>query len=129
MVVGTEPHVVTALEAKRAELLGLIRDRERGVERLRRELAHLDATRRLSKPDATPLEDTEPECTAAHTYFRRGMLAREALALVRAAGLPGRLRERPGNEDVRNSLRRRAQRAIPSSRPPGGQARNQHSRE
>ena len=47
-----EPHVISALVAKRAELLGLIEQREREIETLRGQLAHLDATLLLFKLDA-----------------------------------------------------------------------------
>ena len=80
-----EPHVVAALVRKRAELLGLIRDHERTAERLRRELAHLDATLRLFKPDAAPLDGVEPKRRAARTYFRRGASAAPPPAARRRA--------------------------------------------
>ena len=85
MAIGTEPHVVTALEAKRAELLGLIRDHERAAERLRRELAHLDATLRLFKPDAVPLEGVPPKRRAGSRSGRHDAWAQHHPAAPRRA--------------------------------------------
>ena len=83
-----EPHVVTALVRKRAELLGLIERREREAEALRLQLAHLDATLLLFKPDADPAA-VRPKRPAQRTgYFRRGTLARACLSLLRRADGP-----------------------------------------
>ncbi len=49
-----EPHVVTALRAKRAEISGHVRDLERKLARHRANLANIDATIRLFAPDLNP---------------------------------------------------------------------------
>ena len=49
-----EPHVVTALIAKRAEIDGEIERTEKQPRRLRDALEHIDETLRLFAPDAMP---------------------------------------------------------------------------
>jgi len=46
-----EPHVVTALRAKRAEISGHVHDLERKLARHRASLAAIDATIRLYAPE------------------------------------------------------------------------------
>jgi hypothetical protein len=53
-----EPHVVTALRAKRAEISGHVHDLERKLARHRANLANIDATVRLFAPELNP--DTIP---------------------------------------------------------------------
>ncbi len=53
-----EPHVVSALVAKRAELAGEIEAAEKRVAKLRADLLHLDATLRLFDAEAEPLAST-----------------------------------------------------------------------
>jgi hypothetical protein len=43
-----ETHVISALRAKRAEVSGYIHDLEKKVKRIRANLAHIDATIRVS---------------------------------------------------------------------------------
>ena len=50
----TEPHVVSALKAKRAELAGEIELTTRQLQALRTALEHLDATLCLFDPAAVP---------------------------------------------------------------------------
>jgi hypothetical protein len=59
-----EPHVVTALRAKRAEISGHVADLERKLARHRASLANIDAAIRLFAPeldpDSTPSKRTYP---------------------------------------------------------------------
>jgi hypothetical protein len=58
----TEPHVVTALRAKRAEISGHVADLERKLVRHRANLANIDATIRLFAP-GHGLDETEASVT------------------------------------------------------------------
>ena len=49
-----QPHIISALIAKRAELAGLITDCQRRQEHARADLAYLDATLRMFDPDGKP---------------------------------------------------------------------------
>ncbi len=84
-----EPHVVTALRAKRAEISGYIHDLERKLARHRASLAALDATIRLYAPELNP-DSIPPKRTYRRTrYFAKGELARRILSALReASGKP-----------------------------------------
>ena len=88
-----EPHVVSALVRKRAELAGEIEAAEKRATRLRTDLAHLDATLRLFKPDADPAAGRPRRPAQCTGYFRRGTLARACLDLLRRQGGPLSTRE------------------------------------
>ncbi len=81
----SEPHIVSTLRRKRAEIGGCIRDMELQIERQRAALAHIDATIRLFSPDADP-EAIPPKRTYRRTrYFARGELSRLCLDVLRKA--------------------------------------------
>jgi hypothetical protein len=84
----TEPHVVSALRAKRAEVSGHVADLERKLARHRASLASLDATIRLFAPELNP--DTIPaKRTYRRTrYFAKGELSRRVLDALRKADGP-----------------------------------------
>ena len=49
-----EPHVISALSNKRAELAGIVSQLQRQLGQQQANLAHLDATMRLFDPDIRP---------------------------------------------------------------------------
>lgn len=76
-----EPHVVSALVAKRAALAGKIATAERRIDQFRAGLIHLDATLRLFDPDAVPEAIPPKHPRPAHAdWFARGELSRRILA-------------------------------------------------
>jgi len=76
-----EPHVVTALRAKRAEISGHVHDLERKLARHRANLANIDATIRLFAPELNP-DTIPPKRTYRRTrYFAKGELSRRILGL------------------------------------------------
>lgn len=81
-----EPHVVTALVKKRAEMAGEIEAAEQRVDQLRADLIHLDATLRLFDPEALP-ETIPPKHPrpARADWFGRGELARRIFDALRDA--------------------------------------------
>jgi hypothetical protein len=84
----TEPHVVSALIRKRAELAGQIRDLERKIERQRVSLANLDATIRLFDPEKNP-DAIRPKRRNRRTlYFARNEFSRLTLDALRLAPAP-----------------------------------------
>jgi hypothetical protein len=64
-----EPHVVTALRAKHAELAGEIQAAEKRLAQLRADLVHLDATLRCSIPMPNPA----PSSPGGRTGARAGL--------------------------------------------------------
>ncbi len=84
-----EPHVVTALRAKRAEISGHVHDLERKLARHRANLANIDATIRLFAPELNP-DSIPPKRTYRRTrYFAKGELSRRILSVLReASGKP-----------------------------------------
>src|SRR5208282_1803985 len=84
-----EPHVVTALRAKRAEISGHVHDLERKLARHRASLANIDATIRLFAPGLDP-NSIPPKRTYRRTrYFAKGELSRRVLSVLReASGKP-----------------------------------------
>ena len=84
-----EPHVVTALRAKRAEIRGHVHDLERKLARHRASLAAIDATIRLYAPELNP-ESIPPKRTYRRTrYFAKGELSRRVTDMLRqASGKP-----------------------------------------
>jgi hypothetical protein len=85
----SEPHIVTTLRRKRAEIGGYIRDLERQIKRQRAALAHVDATIRLFAPGVNP-DTIPPKRTYRRSrYFAKGELSRLCLdALRKAEGAP-----------------------------------------
>lgn len=80
-----EPHIVTALRAKRAEISGHVHDLERRLARHRANLANIDATIRLFAPELNP-DTIPPKRTYRRTrYFAKGELSRRVLDILRKA--------------------------------------------
>jgi hypothetical protein len=83
----TEPHVVTALRAKRAEISGHVADLERKLARHRANLANIDATIRLFAPGLDP-DSIPPKRPYRRTrYFAKGELSRRCLDALRKSDL------------------------------------------
>jgi hypothetical protein len=83
-----EPHVVSALKAKRAELAGEIENRTRELQRLRWALEHLDATLCLFDPAAVP-DAIEPKVWRPKAdWAKRGEMTRICLDTLRRASGP-----------------------------------------
>jgi hypothetical protein len=80
-----EPHVVTALRAKRAEISGHVHALERRLARHRASLANIDATIRLYAPELDP-DSIPPKRTYRRTrYFAKGELSRRVVSVLRQA--------------------------------------------
>jgi hypothetical protein len=71
-----DPHVISALRAKRAELAGLIDALERQVGQLRADLIHVDGVLRLYQPERDPEEIKPKQFRGRNRYFDRGELSR-----------------------------------------------------
>ena len=67
-----EPHVISALSNKRAELAGIVSQLERQLGQQRANLAHLDATMRLFDPDIRPNTIRPKQQRARSAWFRPG---------------------------------------------------------
>src|SRR6202047_311736 len=83
-----EPHVISALRLKRAEISGHIHDLEKRIARQRANLATLDATIKFFSPDPTP--DTSPPKRAYRRtrYFAHNELSRLTQDALRTASGP-----------------------------------------
>src|SRR3984893_13804915 len=83
-----EPHVISALRLKRAEISGHIHDLEKRIARQRANLANLDATIKLFSPDTNP--DTIPPKRAYRRtrYFAHNELSRLTQDALRMASGP-----------------------------------------
>ncbi len=80
-----EPHVVSALRAKRAEISGHVHDLERKLARHRASLAAIDGTIRLYAPELDP-DSIQPKRTYRRTrYFAKGELSRRVVSVLRQA--------------------------------------------
>jgi hypothetical protein len=80
-----EPHVVTALRAKHAELAGEIKVAEQRLRKLWSALEHVDATLRLFAPDTMP-ELIRPKAFRPQAdWAQRGENMRTALGVLRRA--------------------------------------------
>ena len=73
-----EPHIISALSSKRAELAGIVSQLERQLGQQQANLAHLDATMRLFDPDIRPNKIRPRQQRARHAWFRPG----ECLRLI-----------------------------------------------
>ena len=88
-----EPHVISALVAKRSELSGLIADLERKIAQQRADLVHVDAVLGLYAPGL------EPDCIPSRVvrrrngWFKSGELVRMVLDTLRVAPAPMPFRE------------------------------------
>src|SRR3954452_2010079 len=77
-MVMSEPHVISALSNKRAELAGIVSQLERQLGQQQANLAHLDATMRLFDPDIQPNQIRPRQQRAHSVWFRPG----ECLRLI-----------------------------------------------
>src|SRR5580704_6366894 len=83
-----EPHVISALRLKRAEISGHIHDLEKRIARQRSNLANLDATIKLFSPGANP-DAIPPKRPYRRTrYFAHNELSRLTQAALRTASGP-----------------------------------------
>ena len=88
-----DPHVITALVAKYAELQGELRANEQEADRLRAEIAHVEATIRIFRHDAD-LSLIAPRMPRNRSqWFRKGQCAQAALDVLRRATAPMSARE------------------------------------
>ncbi len=84
----SEPHIVSTLRTKRAEIGGYITDLERKIKQQRANLAHIDATIRLFAPGLDP-DAIPPKRGYRRTrYFAKGELSRRCLDVLRTAQGP-----------------------------------------
>ena len=84
----TEPHVITALVRKRAELAGDIENGQKEVQRMIGELEGLDATIRLFDPDYR-VEAIRPKAfRPPDDWSKRGEMTRIVLDILRQAAEP-----------------------------------------
>jgi hypothetical protein len=84
----TEPHVISALRLKRAEISGHIHDLEKRIGRLRANLANLDATIKLFSPGTNPVAIPPKRAYRRTRYFARNELSRLTQDALRTASGP-----------------------------------------
>jgi hypothetical protein len=82
-----EPHVVTGLMTKRAELAGQLEHHQSKVQQLMLDLGAVDHALRLFKPNIK-LDAIKPKPVMAHNVARKGEVSRIVLAALRAAARP-----------------------------------------
>jgi hypothetical protein len=83
-----EPHVISALRLKRAEISGHIHDLEKRIARQRANLANLDATIKLFSPGTNPDAILPKRPYRRTRYFARNELSRFIQDALRAASGP-----------------------------------------
>jgi hypothetical protein len=83
-----EPHVVSALCIKRAEISGHIAELERKINRQRAALANVDATIRLFSPGTNPDAIPPKRAYRRTRYFARNELSRLMRDALRTASMP-----------------------------------------
>lgn len=83
-----EPHVISALSNKRAELAGIVSQLERQLAQQHANLAHLDATMRLFDPDIRPNKIRPKQQRARSIWFRPGECLRLIYDALREAAQP-----------------------------------------
>ena len=84
----TEPHVISALRRKRAEISGHIHDLEKRIARQRANLANLDATIKLFSPGTNPDAIPPKRAYRRTRYFARNELSRLTQDALRTASGP-----------------------------------------
>lgn len=84
----TEPHILSALIRKRAELAGQIHELERRISRQRINLANLDSTIRLFSPTTNPDAIPTKRRNRRTMYFARNEFSRLTLDALRLAPIP-----------------------------------------
>ena len=80
-----DPHVISALRSKRAEVAGLIDSLERQLAQHRADLIHVDGVLRLLQPDRDPAAIKPKRPMRRNRYFGRGELARLCFEMFRDA--------------------------------------------
>jgi hypothetical protein len=88
-----EPHIISALSSKRAELAGIVSQLERQLGQQQANLAHLDATIRLFDPDIRPNTIRPKQQRARSAWFRPGECLRLIYDELRDAVQPMTTRE------------------------------------
>ena len=88
-----EPHVISALSNKRAELAGIVNQLERQLGQQQANLAHLDATMRLFDPDIRPNNIRPGQQRVRSAWFRPGECLRLIYDELRDAVQPMTTRE------------------------------------
>jgi hypothetical protein len=83
----SEPHVITALRTKRAEVSAYIRELENKVKRHRANLVHIDATIRVFAPDLNPDSIAPKRRYQRSRYFAKGEISRAVLDALRRANV------------------------------------------
>ena len=83
-----EPHVISALSNKRAELAGLVSQLERQLAQQQANLAHLDAAMRLFDPNIRPNRIRPNQPRARSVWFRPGECLRLIYDELREAAQP-----------------------------------------
>lgn len=83
-----EPHVISALRDKRAELSGTIKALEAKIGQHRTNLLHLDATLRLFAPEIEPGSIPSKRPKARNEWFVRGECLRLIYDVLRNAAMP-----------------------------------------
>ncbi len=83
-----EPHVISALRAKRAEISGHIHDLEKRIARQRVALTNIDATIRLFSPGTNPDAIPPKRLYRRTRYFARNELSRLVQDALRTASGP-----------------------------------------
>ncbi len=84
----TEPHVISALRLKRAEISGHIHDLEKRIARQRANLANLDATIKLFSPGINPNAIPPKRPYRRTRYFAHNELSRLTQDALRTASGP-----------------------------------------
>jgi hypothetical protein len=88
-----EPHVMSALRDKRAELAGMVNQLEQQLVKHRADLTHVDATMRLFDPDIRPDTIRAKQPRARSAWFRQGECLRLIYDALRDAPQPVTTRE------------------------------------
>ena len=83
-----EPHVISALSNKRAELAGIVSQLQRQLGQQQANLAHLDATMRLFNPDIRPNKIRARQQRTRSAWFRPGECLRLIYDELRDAAQP-----------------------------------------
>ena len=83
-----EPHVISALSNKRAELAGIVSQLERQLAQQQANLAHVDATMRLFDPNIRPDKIRPKQPRARSVWFRPGECLRLIYDELREAAQP-----------------------------------------
>jgi len=83
-----EPHVISALREKHAELEGELRQAEKRVIQLRADLEAIDGALRVFDPSLAPHTIRPKARRKPPSYFRYGQFARTVLDTLRRASAP-----------------------------------------